>query len=153
MKDEHECSNLDPRIRDFQIEDYDEVIRLWRSCELPYRPNGRDGRGRIAKEIENPMALFLVATCKDEIVGTLLGTTDGRKGWINRLAVRSDHRRRGLAKRLVREMERRFKDLGLEVFCCLIEDRSEPSMRLFSDLEYEEDPSVHYFSKRLDKDS
>jgi ribosomal protein S18 acetylase RimI-like enzyme len=153
MSEKHECSDHGLALRDFRIEDYDQVIELWRICGLPFRPNGRDGKERIAREIEKPMALFLVIECEGDIVGTLFGTTDGRKGWINRLAVRPDHRRRSIAKRLIKEMETRFERLGLEVFSCLIEDHSESSMRLFEEVGFKEDPSVHYFSKRLNKDS
>lgn len=153
MSGECECSKLTIKIRDFRIEDYDQVMSLWRTCGLPFRPSGRDSKERIAKEVEKLTAPFLVVECGGEIVGTLFGTTDGRKGWINRLAVRPDHQRRGLAKRLVEEMEDRFEALGLEVFSCLIEDHSDSSMRLFEDIGYKEDRSVHYFSKRLKKDS
>jgi ribosomal protein S18 acetylase RimI-like enzyme len=153
MSEKSDCSELDFVIRDFRIEDYDQVISLWRACALPFRPSGRDSWGRIAKEIEKQTALFLVIECHGEIVGTLFGTTDGRKGWINRLAVRPDHRRKGLAKRLIGEMEDRFEALGLEVFSCLIEDHSDLSMSLFKEIGYKDDPSVHYFSKRLNKDS
>jgi N-acetylglutamate synthase len=153
MSEKHECSNKGPMLRDFRMGDYDQVIELWRICGLPFRPNGRDSKERIAMEIEKPMALFLVIECKGNIVGTLFGTTDGRKGWINRLAVRPDHQRSGNAKRLINEMENRFERLGLEVFSCLIEDHSDSSMRLFEAVGYKEDPSVHYFSKRRNKES
>lgn len=153
MSGKCECSKLGLEMRDFRIEDYDQVISLWRTCGIPFRPSGRDSRERIAKEIKKPTALFLVVECEGDIVGTLFGTTDGRKGWINRLAVRPDHQRRGLAKRLIKEMEVRFEALGLEVFSCLIEDHSDSSMRLFEEIGYKEDRSVHYFSKRLKKDS
>ena len=153
MSGKCDCSKLNLNLRDFRIEDYDQVVSLWRTCGLPFRPGGRDSRERIAREIEKPMALFLVVECEGDIVGTLFGTTDGRKGWINRLAVRPDHQRRGLAKRLIKEMEARFEELGLEVFSCLIEDHSDSSMRLFEEIGYKEDPSVRYFSKRLNKDS
>jgi ribosomal protein S18 acetylase RimI-like enzyme len=153
MTGKRECSKLDLNLRDFRIEDYDQVVSLWRTCGLLFRPSGRDGMERIAKEIEKPTALFLVVECEGKIVGTLFGTTDGRKGWINRLAVRPDHQRRGLAKRLIKEMEARFEARGLEVFSCLIEDHSDSSMRLFEEIGYTEDLSVHYFSKRLNKDS
>ncbi len=153
MSGKCQCLELGFGMREFRIEDYDQVIELWRNCGLPFRPNGRDSRERIAKEIEKPMPLFLVAECEGDVVGTLFGTTDGRKGWINRLAVRPDHQRKGLAKQLIKEMEARFEALGLEVFSCLIEDHSDSSMRLFEEVGYKEDPSVHYFSKRLRKDS
>ena len=152
MNGECECSERGFATRDFRMGDYDQVIGLWRICGLPFRPDGRDSRERIAKEIERPTALFLVAECRGDIVGTLFGTTDGRKGWINRLAVRPDHRRKDLAKRLIEEAEARFEALGLEVYSCLIEDHSDSSMELFKEVGYKEDPTVHYYSKRL-KDS
>ena len=46
------------------------------------------------------------------IVGVVLGTYDGRRGWILRLAVHPDQRRQGFATRLVQEVERRLAALG-----------------------------------------
>ena len=153
MNGECECSERGFTTRDFRIMDYEEVIALWRICGLPFRQDGRDNRERIAKEIEKPTALFLVAECCGDIVATLFGTTDGRKGWINRLAVRPDHRRKGLAKRLIEDVETRFEALGLEIYSCLIEDHSLTSMKLFENVGYRQDPTVHYYSKRLKDDS
>jgi ribosomal protein S18 acetylase RimI-like enzyme len=135
-------------MRDFRIEDYDQVIELWRSCGLPFRADGRDGRERIAKEIEKPMALFLIAEFRGKIVGTLLGTTDGRKGWINRLTVAPEHQHQGLGSKMLEEMEARFADRGLEVFACLIEDYNGESKVFFAERGYKDDPNVHYYSKR-----
>ncbi|MDD1743944.1 MAG: GNAT family N-acetyltransferase [Methanomassiliicoccales archaeon] len=149
MSKKCECSDQGFALRDFRLNDYNQVIELWHGCGLPFRPEGRDSSERIAKEIERSDTSFLVAECQGEIVGTVLGTSDGRKGWINRLAVRPDHRRMGLARRLMKEMESRFEAQGLEVFSCLIEDHSDSSMRLFEKAGYKDDPTVHYFSKRL----
>ena len=43
----------------------------------------------------------------------VLGTFDGRRGWIHRLAVSPGHRRAGLATALVAELEERFRSLGV----------------------------------------
>ena len=90
-----------------------------------------------------------MAEFQGDVVGMLFGTTDGRKGWINRLAVRPDLRRKDVAKMMIETMEARFETLGLEVFACLIEDHSDSSKRLFEEIGYKDDPAVHYFSKRL----
>lgn len=50
---------------------------------------------------------------------------------------------------MIGEMETRFEALGLEVFSCLIEGHSDSSKRLFEEIGYSDDPTVHYFSKRL----
>ncbi|MCK4246274.1 GNAT family N-acetyltransferase, partial [Candidatus Bipolaricaulota bacterium] len=74
-------------IRRLVTEDYDELIALWQEAGLSYRPNGRDCRDKIAHEIAGTTSIFLVAESEERIIGAILGTHDGRKGWINRLAV------------------------------------------------------------------
>jgi ribosomal protein S18 acetylase RimI-like enzyme len=135
-------------IREMRPDDYQGLVELWGQARLKYHPSGRDSKERITKELESPMALFLVAEAEGRLVGSLLGTTDGRKGWINRLAVHPDWRRRGLAFALLREMERRFDQRGILVFCALIQDDNSSSSIFFRAAGYEEDPTVVYYSKR-----
>lgn len=103
------------------MSDYDSVISLWDETELPYRPEGRDSRARIQKETRLRRSVFLVAELDGRVVGTVLATHDGRKGWLNRLAVEKGYRRHGLARRLAEQAERRLNGLGLDVIACLIE--------------------------------
>ena len=137
------------RIRDFRIEDYDAVTALWRDAGLAFRPNGRDRREAIAREIEGDRALFLVAEEGTRVVGVVFGTHDGRKGWINRLAVALNHRRRGLAKALVGEVEARLRRLGIGIVGCLIEQENEISQAAFAELGYKRHPEIIYHAKRF----
>jgi len=134
-------------IRQLKSEDYDSVISLWNSANLPVRPKGRDSYKKINEQIRSNNTILLVAELNKNIVGTILGTHDGRKGWINRLAVDAEFRRKNIAKRLVSEIERRFEKIGLEVVACLIEGRNTVSVEVFKKLGYEE-WDVKYFSKR-----
>ncbi len=91
--------------------------------------------------------MLLVAEAEGRIVGTVLGTHDSRKGWVNRLAIDSEFRRKNLATRLISEIEKWFESNGLDVFACVIESDNSVSMELFSKLGYAE-WDVRYFSKR-----
>ncbi len=141
------------RIRDFRIEDYDAVTALWTEAGLPFRPEGRDRRESVAREIEDDRALFLVAEEEGRIVGVVFGTHDGRKGWINRLAVAPDCRRRGLAKALVEEVEARLRRLGIVIVACLIEEENEISLATFAELGYKRWPDIIYHAKRFIPDA
>lgn len=134
-------------IRQFSQKDYDKIIELWRNANLPFRPEGRDSSAKINEQIKNVTTIILVAEFNGKIVGTVLGTHDGRKGWINRLAVDTEFRGRNVAKRLVAELESRFEKIGLEVVACLIEGKNTASMEVFRKLGYEES-DVKYFSRR-----
>ena len=135
-------------IREFRIEDYDVVITLWDDVGLPYRPEGRDSRQRIENEIRQETSIFLIAEMNTKLVGTVLGTHDGRKGWINRLAVDHEFRRHNIARRLVTEVEDRLSRLGIDIIACLIEGWNVESMQVFQRLGYEKYPEIVYFSKR-----
>lgn len=140
-------------IRPARIGDYDAVMTLWKEAGLPLKPLGRDARGRIEAQLAEPNINFLVAEAGGSIIGTVVATHDGRKGWINRLAVREDMRGRGLGERLVREAEARLEDVGMDVLACLIEEGNEASMRLFARLGYERKDDIHYFVKKKTPDS
>jgi N-acetylglutamate synthase len=145
-------SLMEISIRPFTPKDYDAVIRLWLEVGLPAKPRGRDSKKELCRLAKKDASLFLVAETEGKVVGTALGTHDGRKGWINRVAVLPAFRRRGLAGRLVGELEGKFRELGLEVMACLIEEENQASMELFKKMGYEE-WSGKYFSKRKSPES
>jgi N-acetylglutamate synthase len=136
-------------IRDFRIEDYDAVIALWTEAGLPFRPDGRDRRELVSREVEDNRAIFLVAEEGERVVGVVFGTHDGRKGWVNRLAVAPDCRRRGLAKALVGEVEARLCQLGIVIVACLIEEENAISQTAFAKLGYARHPEIIYYAKRF----
>jgi ribosomal protein S18 acetylase RimI-like enzyme len=138
----------DVTIRPMQIDDYSVVIELWNRAELPYKPQGRDRKSHIARELEDSTAIFLIAEHKTRIVGTVFGTHDGRKGWINRLAVDPDYRKLGIARKLMTELEQRLDSIGIDIFACLIEDWNTVSMKAFKHLGYMKHDDIAYFSKR-----
>ena len=135
-------------IRGFRIEDYDRVMELWAEGGLPLKPQGRDSRENIARQIKMPNVLFLVAEEGSRVIGTVMATHDGRKGWINRLAVDTALRKQGIGARLVREAERRLEALGMDILACLIEDDNAVSLAVFEKLGYKKHPEIIYFAKR-----
>ncbi|HEU68100.1 MAG TPA: GNAT family N-acetyltransferase [Candidatus Acetothermia bacterium] len=135
-------------IRDLSIADYDDLVRLWQEANLPYRPHGRDSREAIARQMEGNTSLFLGAEQDGKLVGAVLGTHDGRKGWINRLAVHPAHRRRGIGQALVCAVEARLQAMGIEIIGALIEDWNDDSMAFFARLGYVAHSDILYFSKR-----
>jgi N-acetylglutamate synthase len=140
-------------VRDLRPEDYDALVALWVDAGLSFRPRGRDARERVAAELKGDRSVFLGAELEGKIVGVVLGTEDGRKGWINRLAVTPELRRRGIARMLVREVETRLEALGLDIIAALIETPNQDSLRFFRDIGYVHDPEIEYVSRRRSPDT
>ena len=137
-------------IREFIIEDYDSLITLWDYAKLPFKPKGRDRRDKIEYELKQGRNIFLVAEINGKLVGSVFGTHDGRKGWINRLAVSPEFQRQDVAKKLVAEVENRFSELGIDIIACLVEGWNTKSLKVFKKLGYKMHSDISYFSKRKD---
>ena len=144
---------MDHLIRPLDITDYEEMIRLWQICGLPFRPKGRDSYEAMTGEFKREETCFLGMFDGDKMIGTIIGSSDGRKGWINRLAIDPDYRGRKLAARLIDECEQYLYDLGLEVIACLIEDVNTPSLSAFENSGYKISDQILYCSKRPSEDS
>ena len=136
-------------LRTLTMNDYTAMIKLWETAGLPFKPRGRDGREAIARQMrENPDFFIGVFDENGKLLGVVVLSCDGRKGWINRLAVHPEYRRRGVAKTLIAEGEKVLRKRGMLIFCALIEDYNEVSKSLFRKCGYVEHRDIIYFSKR-----
>lgn len=137
-----------PVPRRLTIEDYDAVIALWqRSGLTSIRPAGRDSREAFAKQLAGGQIVIGLEEA-DRLIGVVVATHDTRKGWINRLAIDPDFRRRGYAQRLVEAAEAGLRELGLTLIAALIEDDNDASLALFKRLGYAVHTDIYYVSKR-----
>jgi ribosomal protein S18 acetylase RimI-like enzyme len=139
-------------IRRLTADDYDELIALWQRSGLGYRPRGRDSREAVAKEIQRSETAFFGMFDGDKMIGSIIGSSDGRRGWINRLTVDPDYRGRGLAALLLKECEDFLHQLGLKVIAALIEGGNQGSFSTFKKSGYIYSPDVVYYSKRFTQD-
>lgn len=132
------------------VEDYDAILALWQAAGLSIRPVGRDSREAFAKQLAGDTQTVIGLEMDGQLVGVVLATHDGRKGWINRLAVHPDYRRRGYAKQLLSEAERVLKEQhGLQIVAALVEAWNEASLELFQRAGYTTlEEGVYYLSKR-----
>ena len=96
-----------------QADDYDAVMRLWRSCSgLSLRD--ADSRAGICRYLERNPGLSFVADSGSALVGSIMAGHDGKRGYIQHLAVAEDSRRRGIASRLIDHSLAALKHLGIE---------------------------------------
>jgi ribosomal protein S18 acetylase RimI-like enzyme len=135
-------------IRNLAIEDYDGMIQLWLRADLPIRIKGRDSKSAIESQMRSSPDFFIGAFEKSSLIGVVVVSSDGRKGWINRLAVDPGYRGKGIAKSLVAEAEKVLRKQGMQVFSTLIEDSNIASKGLFRKCGYVEYKDIMYFSKR-----
>jgi GNAT superfamily N-acetyltransferase len=135
-------------IRSASVADADGLVSLWREAGLRFNPLS------VADELASVLArdsLVLVdADDAGEITGAVFGTFDGRRGWVNRLAVRADIRGRGIAAGLMAELERRLAAIGCAKVNLLIEPDNAEVTGFYAALGYRTDDLV-FMEKWLTK--
>lgn len=137
-------------IRRLDLDDYDELLTLWQRAGLhSLRPRGRDSRASLERQLASGVQTILGLELEGQLVAAVVATHDSRKGWINRLAVDPDYRRRGYGTRLVEAAEQVLHEQGIHVIAALVESDNPGSLALFQKAGYVEvDSGMHYLSKR-----
>jgi ribosomal protein S18 acetylase RimI-like enzyme len=135
-------------IREFKITDYDRVMKLWKESGLVIRP-GDDIDG-VRLKLQRDPDLFLLAQSNDEILGVVMGAWDGRRGWINHLAVKPSQQRTGIGSRLVRELETRLAKKGARKVNAQVYQWNKQSIEFFKAAGYEVHDDLIMIGKLLE---
>ena len=103
-------------LRECREDEGQAVLDLWRQAgDVVASPT--DSLEQVKVAINHSAALFLVAESKGNIVDTIIGTFDGWRGEVYRLAVR----RRGVARMLVDGAEKWMGEQGCHRITALVE--------------------------------
>lgn len=129
-------------------DDYAAVIQLWENAGPGIHVGRSDQADEIRKKLARDPDLFLVAEEGGEVVGTVLGGFDGRRGMMYHLAVRPECRRRGIATQLVEELERRLIAKGCLRAYLLVKSDNLEAMRFYEKRGWER-MEVYVYGKDL----
>lgn len=135
-------------LRRLTIDDHAAILTLWQRAGLhSIRPEGRDSRSEFEKQLAGgQIAIGLEED--DKLIGVVLATNDTRKGWINRLAIDPDYRRRGHSEQLVQAAEEALREAGMHLIAAFIEEGNAASLALFEKSGYAVHQNIYYVSKR-----
>lgn len=129
--------------------DYYAILELWSRAELSHEPHRRDSPAAFQQQLKLYGEFTLVAEANGKVIGSLIGTHDGRKGWINRLAVNPDYQKQGIARRLIETVEQAFRSKGIEIVAAVVAVNNTPSRTIFTKSGYVARTDVIYFRKEL----
>jgi len=135
------------KIRALEREDIGQVVRMWEELDDPCEWN--DSPEELWRKAEREDGLFLVAEVDGTVVGTAMGGYDGRRGTLGRLAVAASHRRKGIAEKMIKELERRLISNGAPSVSLLVWRHNASAIRLYRKLGYELVEGVRFMKKRL----
>jgi N-acetylglutamate synthase len=99
-------------LRPMTMDDYDVVIELMKATPgVSFRD--ADSRDATARYLERNPGLSFVAEKDGRLVGCVMCGHDGRRGYLQHLAVLPEHRRQGIASALVGRCLAALEQLGI----------------------------------------
>jgi ribosomal protein S18 acetylase RimI-like enzyme len=100
-------------IREFAATDYDLVRALWLAAPGVVLRDA-DAREPLTAYLARNPGLSFVAFDRELLVGAVLCGTDGRRGYLQHLAVAATHQRRGIGRRLAQRCVAALADRGID---------------------------------------
>lgn len=139
---------MEVQIRKMTISDYACAIDLWQN--MP-------GIGLSSADSESSLRVFLaknpetcfIAESAGKLVGTILGGSDGRRGYLYHLAVHPDYRLNGLGKELVQASLDALRAQGIEKSHIFVLADNQEGLKFWQKIGWEKRVDILILSKSL----
>ncbi|MFC5077693.1 GNAT family N-acetyltransferase [Vibrio thalassae] len=128
-----------------QISDYEKVMVLWQQTDHMVLREA-DNRDNILAYLDKNPNMSFVAILHGEVVGAVLAGTDGRRGYLEHLAVASQHRGKRIGKTLVEKVTDSFAQIGIEKTQLFVNADNEVAQHFYRSMGWEVRKEVKMYS-------
>jgi len=122
-------------IRESQSQDVPAILQLWRDADTTV--SVMDTADDIRCVLDSPAPMLNVAVIEGRIVGRVIGTFDGWRGNIYRMAVHLDYRRQGIASGSLDSIGDFFDSVGAKRITVLAESEHAWAVGFWESLGYQ----------------
>ena len=129
--------------------DYDGVYELWTNTPGMGINSTDDSREGVEKYIKRNPTTSFVALVEGKIVGVILAGHDGRRGFIQHLAVLPEFRKHGIASVLVGRAMNALEEEGIHKVALLAFKKNELGNAFWDKMEFKVREDVYYRNKNI----
>jgi N-acetylglutamate synthase-like GNAT family acetyltransferase len=112
-------------IRDFQLTDRDGIVEILK-LNNQYGFPEVDGPEAMKRVKACSAAVFLVCEIDGRVVGVVRGNYDGSRAIIHQLSVHLTYQKQGIGTALVKEIVKRFRQMGAPTVSATVTEESLP---------------------------
>ena len=111
------------QLRKIEIDDYQELIEFWKKN---YFVSEMDSSEHFRIFLEKNPELSVLMEENGKIIGTALGSYDGRRGYLQKIVASKESRNKGIGRQLVSEVVKRLKMAGAFYIPISVEEKLIP---------------------------
>ena len=131
-------------IRVYEKKDENEVIKLWKICNLIVPKN--DPKLEINSKVSFQPDLFFVGLFQKKLISTIMVGYEGHRGWINYL----DYQRRGFGRQLMKYATNILLNMGCQKINIQVRESNRSVIQFYKKLGFTDDEVLSY-GKRISK--
>lgn len=131
------------------IEDYDQIIGLWRDVPGMGLNNLDDSREGVERFLKRNHGMCFVVKTEDGLAGTVLSGHDGRRGGLYHLAVRQEQQGKGFGRALVNAAADALRQEGISKVSAHVFASNEEGNRFWDKMGFANRSDIRYRSLKL----
>jgi RimJ/RimL family protein N-acetyltransferase len=138
-------------LRPVTLDDLPEMMALWRAAAIQISPTDSEQGLRRHLALSGNLA-WVLCDGTGRMIGTLLGSDDGRRGWINHLAIHPDVQGHGYGQRLITAVTTRLTAQGCEKVNLLVRQTNQQVVPFYENIGFAVDDNI-FMTKWLNRDA
>lgn len=107
------------QMRTITVDDHEKLLAFWKEN---YFVSEIDNADHFSLFLEKNPDLSVLMEENDEIIGTALGSYDGRRGYLQKVVTKKDLRKKGIGAQLVGEVVMRLRKAGVHYLPISVEE-------------------------------
>lgn len=109
--------------------------------------NGEDSVEGLTTYLNRNPGLSFIAMSNEKVVGVIFCGHDGRRGFINHLAVAKEYRHKGVASKLINMVEICLTEIGINKEALFVLKENEAAISFYETIGWKEESIVKIYSK------
>jgi len=138
------------KIEKMDIEDYEEIRALWENTEGVGLSGSDDSKESIAKFLEKNHDFCFIAKNDNELIGTIMAGSDGRRGHIYHLMVKPECRKQGTGRKLLEKAEEGLRKEGITKAFLVVFKENDIGNGFWEEAGYKTREDLCYRDRKLD---
>jgi len=136
------------KIKKIKPADFPKIFDLWKKAGLKIESKEEEKKDFINVLEKNPNSCLAIYDCQ-KVLGSVLGSFNGRRAWIYHLAIHPEYQKSGYGSKLLKELENSFLKEKAPKMSLFVAKNNSKVVTFYEKNGFEIDSDVIYLTKKI----